>query len=100
MGMNSIHPVGLSAPAISGTTSAESGAMDREIVAAVRSANKSELLGQDRELTYRREPKTGRMVIQIVERSTGDVVDQIPPEVLLELRESLAQEVEGEASHK
>jgi uncharacterized FlaG/YvyC family protein len=70
-----------------------SGAMDREIVAAIRSLNKPELLGQERELAYRRDPRSGRYVIQIRDKASGDVVDQIPSETLLELRESLGEAI-------
>jgi uncharacterized FlaG/YvyC family protein len=62
-------------------------ATNRQIVKAVQDVNQSELLGQDRELTYRRDPKTGYMVVQTVNRENGDVLDQIPLEVLLRLRE-------------
>jgi uncharacterized FlaG/YvyC family protein len=42
---------------------------------------------------YRRDSKTGKLVIQILERQTGDVVDQIPPESVLRLVAELQAEL-------
>ena len=61
----------------------------RQIVTAVRGVNQSELLGEGRELAFTRDPDTHMPVIQIVERATGDVIDQIPPEVLLRMKAQL-----------
>ena len=72
---------------------------DRQIIGAVQQLNQSELMGQGRELSYRRDPKTGHFVIQIVRRDTGAVVDQIPPEVLLRLQAEFQQELQGKESH-
>ena len=68
-------------------------APDRQVVAAVQALNKSQALGQDRELVYRRDPKTGSVMIQILNRGTGDVLDQIPAEVLLRMRAEFEQEM-------
>jgi len=97
MEINPINPVGATAPVTSGASPLYSNATDRQIVAAVQSLNKSEFLGQDRELTWRRDPKTGRLVVQILQKDSGDVIDQIPPEVLLQL---FAQQAEGKASQE
>jgi uncharacterized FlaG/YvyC family protein len=91
MEINPINAAGHNAPAVSESTTVPANIMDRQIVSAVQSLNKSELLGQDRELAYRRDQKTGRVVIQILQRQTGEVIDQIPPETLLELRASFEQ---------
>lgn len=61
----------------------------REIVTAVKGLNRSEFLGQDRELVFGRDPDSQRPVIRIVERETGVVIDQIPPEVVLRLAAEL-----------
>jgi uncharacterized FlaG/YvyC family protein len=57
----------------------------REIVTAVHEINKSELMGEGRQLTFTRDPDTRRPVIQIVDQNTGEVLDQIPAETLLEM---------------
>ena len=57
----------------------------RQIVAAVHEVNKSELMGEGRQLSFTRDPATKQRVIQIIDQNTGDVVDQIPPETVLQL---------------
>jgi uncharacterized FlaG/YvyC family protein len=57
----------------------------RDIVTAVHEINRSELMGEGRQLTFSRDPQTRRPVIQIVDQSTGEVLDQIPSQTLLEL---------------
>jgi uncharacterized FlaG/YvyC family protein len=59
------------------------------IVSAVNGINKSELMGEGRQLTFTRDPTTRRPVIQIVDQSTGEVLDQIPPKTVLELAQQL-----------
>ena len=45
---------------------------------AVHEVNKSELMGEGRQLTFFRDPQTHRPVIQIIDQSTDEVIDQIP----------------------
>jgi uncharacterized FlaG/YvyC family protein len=61
-------------------------------VKAVQLVNQSEVLGEDRVLEYRRDPQTGQIVVQTVNRANGDVLDQIPLEVLLRLKAQYEQE--------
>lgn len=87
--------VDLSAPVASQTVSQDWLVNDRQVVTAVQWLNQAEWLGQDRELTYTRDSKTGKLVIQILERETGDVVDQIPPESVLRLVTELQAELKA-----
>ncbi|HUB77921.1 MAG TPA: flagellar protein FlaG [Bryobacteraceae bacterium] len=57
----------------------------RQLVTAVNEINKSELMGEGRQLTFTRDPSTRKPVIQIVDQNTGEVLDQIPPETVLQL---------------
>ena len=57
----------------------------RQLVTAVNEINKSELMGEGRQLTFTRDPATRKPVIQIVDQDTGEVLDQIPPETVLQL---------------
>jgi uncharacterized FlaG/YvyC family protein len=66
-------------------------ATNRQLVTAIQQVNQSELLGQDRELIYRRDGKTGKLVVQTVDRTNGTVLDQIPLEVLLRMQAESAQ---------
>jgi len=59
------------------------------IVPAVRALNKAQLFGDNRELSFTRDRTTHKMVIRIVERQTGEVVEQIPPEAVLRMMEDL-----------
>ena len=61
------------------------------VVAAVRALNKSELLGSDRELQFTRDSQTQKMVMQIVDRLSGAVLDQTPPEQLLLIMKNLGR---------
>ena len=66
-------------------------AENRSIVQAVQALNGTEMFGHDNQLTFQRDPDTHRMVIQVINRKTHEVVSQIPPEYLLRLAEDLKQ---------
>jgi uncharacterized FlaG/YvyC family protein len=87
--------VDMSAPVTTQAASQDWLVNDRQAVAAVQWLNQAEWLGQDRELAYRRDPKTGKLVIQILDRETGDVMDQIPPESVLRLVSELQAELQA-----
>jgi flagellar protein FlaG len=53
--------------------------------------NKSELLGQDKEMTFQMDRDTGRPVIRVVNRQTREVVQQIPAEYVLNVAKALEQ---------
>ena len=57
----------------------------REVVTAVHEVNKSEIMGEGRQLTFTRDPQTRRPVIQIIDQNTGEVLDQIPSQTVLDL---------------
>jgi uncharacterized FlaG/YvyC family protein len=63
----------------------------RQLTTAVRALNQAGLYGQDRQLQFARDPETKAMVIQVVQSSTGEVIDQIPPETVLEALNNLEQ---------
>jgi len=53
--------------------------------------NKAGLLGQDKELTFQMDRDIGRPVIRVVNRQTGEVVQQIPPEYVLNVAKALVE---------
>lgn len=61
------------------------------LIEAVAMINKSGLLGQEQEMTFQRDRDTGRPVIRVVIRQTGEVVQQIPPEYVLSVAQALAE---------
>lgn len=67
----------------------------RNLVQAIKAVNASEMLGQDNELNFVKDPTTKRMIVRIVNRNTGDVVDQIPPQYVLNLAAQLAEKRKG-----
>jgi uncharacterized FlaG/YvyC family protein len=62
-------------------------------VGAVRDAiaviNQSELLGFDRELRFSRDPQSGLGIVQVLNRTTGQVILQLPSEFILNLAQNL-----------
>ena len=84
-----INRVNLAVPLNPAPTLQEDPATTRQIVTAVRALNEAELMGPNRQFTYTRDPKTQLPVINVIERETGDVVGQLPPEAILQLRQQL-----------
>lgn len=64
----------------------------REIVTAVRALNQTEFLGKDHQMTFVSDPRTHQMVIRIVDRNTGAVIDQLPEEYVLRMAAELPQQ--------
>jgi flagellar protein FlaG len=84
-----VDSMGVSTAVSSPTPSNERDIPVREVVTAVHEVNKSELMGEGRQLTFTRDPETRRPVIQIVDQNTGEVLDQIPSATILELAQQL-----------
>jgi flagellar protein FlaG len=64
-------------------------AEQRTLIHAVKAVNAAELYGHDNQLTYVVDRQTKRTVVRIVNRETGELVDQIPEEYVLRLAEEL-----------
>lgn len=60
-----------------------------KIADAIRAIHEANLLGYDRELIFRMDPATRREILQIVDRETGEVLLQLPPEHVLQIAETL-----------
>jgi uncharacterized FlaG/YvyC family protein len=63
----------------------------RTVIQAVKAVNGAGLFGGENQLTYVIDPASKRVVVRIVNRETGKLVDQIPAEYLLRM----AEEVKG-----
>ena len=98
MQIDPLSQVNLVAPLNAAASPPRTSVTPARIVSAVQQLNQSELLGQDRELRYRRDTKTGRQIIEIVNRGSGDVVDQIPAEALLRLLAEYQQDMGAKAA--
>jgi flagellar protein FlaG len=61
------------------------------LIQAVKTVNQSGVFGNSEELVFTLDQPTGRPVIQLIDRETKKVVQQIPPEYLLRLAEDPAR---------
>ena len=66
-------------------------AQRRDLVKAVKEVNQAELFGSNNEITFAIDRDSKRLVTRVVDKSTGEVVDQIPAEYLLRLAEENKQ---------
>lgn len=60
-----------------------------ELVQAVRAVNAAELFGDRSEITFVIDRRTQTALVRIVDKESGEVVRQFPPEYLLALSEQL-----------
>jgi uncharacterized FlaG/YvyC family protein len=67
------------------SASAEQQAQNRELIQAVHAINAAELFGEDSELTFALDRKTGRGVIRLVRRKTREWIREISSEDVLNL---------------
>ena len=61
----------------------------REIIQAVKALNSAEMFGPQNELMFHLDRQARRMVLQVVNRQTQEIVTQVPPEYILRLAEDL-----------
>ena len=78
----------LSAPAEPSTAHSQS-EDERTLTYAVKAVNASEMLGRDNELTFVLDLKSGRAVVRIVNKRTGEALQQIPVEYVLRMAEEM-----------
>ena len=60
-------------------------AQNRELIQAVKSVNAAEHFGSDNELTFLLDRHTQRPIMRVVNRKSKEVIQQIPPQYVLEL---------------
>ena len=75
----------VAAPAAVPVAPVEHSAEHRDIVQAVKAMNATEMFGQENEIRYQMDRQAKRMVVQVINRQTQEVVSQIPPEYILAL---------------
>ena len=71
----------------------EEQAQQRELIQAAKAVNESDLLGDDRELTFALDRDSRKTVIRIVSRETNEVIQQIPAEDVLHLARMLRDQI-------
>jgi uncharacterized FlaG/YvyC family protein len=91
MDVNALSRVTQAAPASATPVAVDTAAQNRQVVQAVKALNKSEMFGSDNGLEFERDPESKRWVVKVVNRTTGDVVSQIPPEYVLRLADDVKE---------
>ena len=67
----------------------ENPAQMRDVVQAVKALNATEMFGENNELVFQMDRQARRMVIQVVNSKTKEVVTQVPADYILRLSEDL-----------
>ncbi|MGB6947506.1 MAG: flagellar protein FlaG [Bryobacteraceae bacterium] len=90
MDITSLQPAAFSPTASSQVSqvSVQEAAQRRQLLQAAKSVNESGVLGQN-QLEFLLDRQTHRAVIRVVDRTTQQVVSQIPPEYVLQLAQDL-----------
>jgi uncharacterized FlaG/YvyC family protein len=91
MDINGVNRSVPSAPAQVTTAPVDRAVENREVVQAVKALNGTEMFGQDNQLRFQKDPQTKRMVVQVVNKNTGEVISQVPAEYVLRLAQDLKQ---------
>jgi uncharacterized FlaG/YvyC family protein len=65
------------------SVSAEQQAQNRQLIQAVHAVNAAELFGEDSELTFALDRKTGRGLIRLVKRKSGELIREISTDDVL-----------------
>ncbi|HME07303.1 MAG TPA: flagellar protein FlaG [Bryobacteraceae bacterium] len=94
MNVSSISPVGASTPhssnAAQSSQSQGTAAERRSLASVARVVNDSKILGQQNELVFALDPTSHTIVARILDRDTQKVLEQIPPEYILQLAKELS----------
>ncbi len=86
--INSTNPVGpADLPSAKALTNEQ-----RTLIRAVAAVNASGTFGEDNQLTYSVDRQAHLVVVRLVNKNTGDVVQQMPAEYLVRMAEELNKE--------
>jgi len=85
----------MSESVVSGDAALDAASLIRQLVVAVHRLNRLEFLERGRELKLRRTPGR-RTSVEVLDRETGEVLDELPPEAILRMVDELEKEREGE----
>jgi len=70
-------------------------AENRELIRNVKEVDAAALFGEGSELSFARDPETKRPVVRVINRQTGEVMWQAPPEYLLQVARTLREHAPG-----
>ena len=95
MEIGPLNRVSMSVP-VAADAAQESLALMGQLVVAIRLLNRPEFLERGRELKLRRRAAGRRPIVDLVDRETGEVIDELPPDAVLRMMAELEKEREGE----
>jgi flagellar protein FlaG len=62
----------------------------RNLIQAVKAVNPAELFGPDDEFSFLLDRASQRVIVRVVNRTTGELVQQFPPEQVLRMAEEIS----------
>jgi uncharacterized FlaG/YvyC family protein len=65
---------------------------NRDLISTVKGINAPEIFGEGSELTFALDRSTARPVVRVVNRQSGEVLWQAPPEYMLRLAQTLGHQ--------
>ena len=89
MDVSSVNSILQVPAATASVTPVQPPAENREVIQAVSALNASAMFGDENELTFQLDRQARRVVVQVVNRKTREVVSQVPPEYVLRMAEDL-----------
>ncbi len=89
MDVNALSRITQAAPVAATPVSLDAASQNRQVVQAVKALNKSEMFGEENGLEFQKDPDSKRWVVKVVNKTTGDVISQVPAEYLLRLADDL-----------
>ncbi len=90
MNVDAVNPIVAGAPD-QAAPAVDHAAENREVVRAVKALNGTEMFGQNNQLLFQKDARTGRIVVRVVNTTTQEVISQILPEYVLSLAEDIKQ---------
>jgi uncharacterized FlaG/YvyC family protein len=67
----------------------------QQVVAAIHKLNRPEALERGREFKLRKRAAAQRPTVDVVDRETGELLDELPPEAVLRMVAELEKDREG-----
>jgi uncharacterized FlaG/YvyC family protein len=69
----------------------EQAAANHELIQAVKAVNEAGTFGENNEITFQIDRNSHLPVVRIIDRTTNEVVEQMPAEYILQLAQTLGQ---------
>jgi uncharacterized FlaG/YvyC family protein len=89
MDVTPVRDPGQALPTVPDTANPKWLVENRELIRSIKAIDATELFGEQSELTFAVDRDTKRPVVRVVNRQTGEVLWQTPPEYMLKLAQIL-----------